>query len=58
MTPLERLLQEAIPTRPAPAVHRQWTKEEQDEHWDELARAIGCSSVERPQQITGSEAAA
>jgi hypothetical protein len=58
MTPLERLMQEAIPTRPASAVHNQWTKEEQDQHWEELARAIGCSSVDRPQRPADSGAAA
>ncbi|MFI1165595.1 hypothetical protein ACH4UM_18765 [Streptomyces sp. NPDC020801] len=48
MTPLERLMQEAIPTRPdpAPKADRQtrlpgwWTPEEQARHWAELGEAI------------------
>lgn len=42
-TPLERLLQEAIPVRPerADGTHSLWTEQEQDRHWDDLCRAIG-----------------
>lgn len=41
MTPLERLLQEDIPTRPTPPPpHRPWTPEEQAQHWADLNEAI------------------
>lgn len=43
MTPLERLLLEAIPQRPAPAtkpVAEPWTPEEQAQHWHDLGEAI------------------
>ena len=43
MSPLERLLQEAIPTRPAPRpkpAHEPWTPEEQAQHWNDLGEAI------------------
>lgn len=56
MTPLQRLLQEAIPTRPAPAPNtprpvepgRYWTPEEQDAHWADLAAALGIPNEPRP----------
>ena len=43
MTPIERLLQEEIPTRPASTTggHSLWTEQEQDRHWDDLCRAVG-----------------
>ena len=43
VTPLERLLLEAIPTRPDPApkpAHEPWTREEQAQHWADLGEAI------------------
>lgn len=43
MTPLERLLAEGIPTRPAPAppsTPRPWTPEEQAQHWADLNAAL------------------
>ena len=43
MSPLERLLAEAIPIRPAPApkpAHEPWTPEEQAQHWADLGEAI------------------
>ncbi|MFD4257755.1 hypothetical protein ACFWR9_08985 [Streptomyces sp. NPDC058534] len=36
MSPLDRLLLEAIPTRPAPPVHEPWTPEEQQRHLTDL----------------------
>lgn len=56
MTPLERLLQEGIPTRPAPAPNtpRQtdtsphWTTAEQDTHWQQLCAAVGATGEQRP----------
>lgn len=54
-TPLDRLLAEQIPTRPPPAEPRprrfptghQWTREQQDAHWNDLCDAVG-SSEQRP----------
>jgi hypothetical protein len=43
MSPLDRLLAEAIPTRPAPApkpAHEPWTPEEQAQHLADLAAAL------------------
>lgn len=42
MTPYERLLVEAIPTRPPPApkATSHWTPEEQARHWADLNEAI------------------
>ncbi|GGR61187.1 hypothetical protein [Streptomyces aurantiogriseus] len=54
MTPLERLLQEAIPTRPDPAppqphtYQQYWTPQEQDTHWRQLAEALGTTNIPRP----------
>lgn len=66
MTPLERLLLEAIPVRPAPALHSrrtpdthsQWTPEEQEWHWQELADGLGIPSEPRPHHPPVAEAAA
>lgn len=64
MTPLERLLQEAIPMRPAPAVHSVWTEQEQDEHWDDLCRAVRAPNYRkhprprRPEERAADEVAA
>ena len=43
MTPIERLLQEEIPTRPASVTGGRslWTEQEQDRHWGDLCRAVG-----------------
>jgi len=49
MTPLERLMQEAIPTRPDRVVHTVWTKQEQDRHWADLADALGVPVAKRPE---------
>jgi hypothetical protein len=43
VTPLERLMQEAIPVRPTPAAkpaHEPWTPEEQAQHRADLDAAI------------------
>ncbi|WP_031096313.1 hypothetical protein [Streptomyces sp. NRRL S-1896] len=41
MSPLERLLAEAIPTRPpAKPAHEPWTPAEQARHWDDLGLAL------------------
>lgn len=55
-TPLERLMAEQIPTRPAPAAPRprrvpaghQWTAEEQDAHWQALCESVGARNEDRP----------
>jgi len=56
MTPMERLLAELIPTRPAPPPHQprqieiahHWTPAEQDAHWAALAHALGIPNEPRP----------
>ncbi|MFI8294466.1 hypothetical protein ACIGCZ_00815 [Streptomyces nigra] len=58
MTPLDRLLLEAVPVRPEPAVHSVWTQHEQDEHWDDLCRAVGTPGMKRPKRPAPSEEAA
>ncbi|MFR0351816.1 hypothetical protein [Streptomyces sediminimaris] len=42
-TPLERLLQEAIPVRleRTDGTHSLWTEQEQDRHWADLCDAVG-----------------
>ncbi|MFF0790397.1 hypothetical protein [Streptomyces spiralis] len=56
-TPFERLMAEAIPTRPPAAPKPEqppprepghWTPEEQDTHWAELCQAIGVTNERRP----------
>lgn len=49
MTPMERLLQEAVPVRPepAPGTHSLWTEQEQDRHWDDLCRAVGAPNYRK-----------
>lgn len=57
MTPLDRLLLEAIPTRPPPAANpdrpppeyvSRWTPAEQDAHWAALCEAVGRPGDPRP----------
>ena len=56
MTPLERLLLEAIPTRPAPLPKPEpppkpiapWTEAEQDAHWAALCEAVDTPGAKRP----------
>ncbi|TXJ78585.1 hypothetical protein E2C11_16390 [Streptomyces lavendulae] len=49
MSPLERLLAEEIPTRPAPAQPwGHWTTEEQDAHWQALCATVGTPDAQRP----------
>lgn len=49
MTRMERLLEEYIPTRPDPAVvHGEWTRQEQDRHWEDLCHAVGRPGEQRP----------
>lgn len=50
MTPLERLLQEEIPTRPVSTtgVHSVWTQQEQDRHWEDLAASVDMPDAKRP----------
>ena len=59
MSPLDRLLLEAIPTRPAPATPGgYWTQAEQDEHWAQLCQAVGAPGTPRPQPASEQPAAA
>ncbi|MEU2339949.1 hypothetical protein ABZ608_41560 [Streptomyces sp. NPDC013172] len=66
MTPIDRLLLEAIPVRPEPApgsprpteVHSLWTPDEQDQHWADLADALGIPSQPRPAHPEPGQAAA
>lgn len=65
LTPMDRLLQEAIPVRPerADGTHSLWTEQEQDRHWDDLCRAIGAPNYRKhprrkPPQTDTSEVAA
>ncbi|MFD5709524.1 hypothetical protein ACFWHW_03865 [Streptomyces pharetrae] len=49
MSPLERLLLEAVPTRPDPAPPRgPWSEEQQNEHWAQLCEAVGTPGAPRP----------
>ncbi|MFF6781399.1 hypothetical protein [Streptomyces sp. NPDC012510] len=58
-TPLERLLAEDIPTRPAPPPNRPrtphssrtWTPAEQDAHWNALREAVGATREQRPTRL-------
>lgn len=62
MTPIERLLQEAVPLRPepAPGTHSLWTEQEQDRHWADLCETVGTPGAKRPERpaLDVSEAAA
>lgn len=49
MNPYDRLLAEAIPTRPEPAQPwGHWTEEQQDAHWADLCHAVGTPDTPRP----------
>ncbi|WP_225840279.1 hypothetical protein [Streptomyces sp. NK08204] len=55
MSPLERLLTEAIPIRPEPAERPApatpggyWTQAEQDAHWTTLCATVGTPDAQRP----------
>lgn len=58
MSPLERLLAEAIPVRPEPApgsparehAPSVWSREQQDAHWLALCRAVGTPDAQRPHE--------
>ncbi|BBC35242.1 hypothetical protein SGFS_065360 [Streptomyces graminofaciens] len=59
-TPLERLLAETIPVRPAPPPNRPqpaeprpspWTPAEQDAHWNALREAVGATREQRPTRL-------
>ena len=65
MSPLERLLQEAIPLRPKPVERPApatpggyWTADEQDEHWEALCRAVNAPNHQRPTQAPAAPHAA
>lgn len=55
-TPYERLMAEAIPTRPRraprpeppPKTVTPWTRDEQNAHWDQLCKAVGTPGATRP----------
>lgn len=60
MTPYERLLAEAIPTRPTPPPEQPqpsqprptaWTAAEQDRHWNDLCDAIAAPHDRRPGRL-------
>ncbi|MGW8703297.1 hypothetical protein ACWGOK_41400 [Streptomyces eurythermus] len=50
MTPMQRLLEEAIPLRPdhAKPANEPWTQVEQDTHWAALCAAVGTPNARRP----------
>ncbi|MEV7154870.1 hypothetical protein AB0N77_09625 [Streptomyces misionensis] len=48
MSPLERLLAEAIPVRPQPATPWGWTQQQQDAHWQALCNTVGTPGAQRP----------
>lgn len=58
MSPLDRLLSEAIPQRPDPAPPRPrpyqqyWTPAERDAHWAALCHAVGTPDAKRPAPTT------
>lgn len=53
MSPLDRLLQEAIPTRPpARPPHEPWTPEEQAQHLAELEAELTALARERRRRPT------
>ncbi|MFM9649848.1 MULTISPECIES: hypothetical protein [Streptomyces] len=53
MSLLDHLIDESIPQRPTPApatppTHRYWTTTEQDQHWQDLCKAVGTPGKPRP----------
>ena len=56
LSPYDRLMAEAIPTRPRPAPKPEpppkpiqpWTRAEQDAHWAALCEAVGTRHARRP----------
>lgn len=59
VSPLDQLLAEAIPVRPAPAQPwSRWTPAEQDAHWNALCRAVGTPGTPRPTHADTSRTAA
>lgn len=50
MSPFERLLQEAIPTRPANPNRQPWTDTDRDNHWAALCHAVGTPGQPRPHE--------
>jgi hypothetical protein len=53
MTTLDDFLAEAIPHRPTPPTpepptHHYWTPAEQDQHWQDLCKAVGTPGRPRP----------
>lgn len=62
MTALDDLIAETVPHRPDPAPPRPrdyqptWTPAEQDQHWQDLCKAVGTPKAQRPHR-TGQNAA-
>ncbi|MEU3529381.1 hypothetical protein AB0E62_37010 [Streptomyces sp. NPDC038707] len=60
MSPLDRLLAETIPIRPAPPpgspardqTPSHWTPQQQDAHWQALCAAVGTPGAPRPTEHT------
>jgi hypothetical protein len=50
MSPLDRLLAEAIPIRPANPHRQPWTQQQQDAHWAALCHAVGTPDTPRPNE--------
>jgi hypothetical protein len=50
VSPLDRLLAEAIPIRPANPHRQPWTQADRDAHWAALCRAVGTPGTPRPGQ--------
>ncbi|WP_411078485.1 hypothetical protein [Streptomyces sp. cmx-10-25] len=52
MSPMERLMQEAVPVRPerADGTLGLWTQQDQDRHWNDLCEAMRVPGQQRPTQ--------
>ncbi|MGW5430389.1 hypothetical protein ACWET9_24735 [Streptomyces sp. NPDC004059] len=48
MSPLDRLLTEAIPIRPTNPARQPWTDADRDAHWNALCTAVGTPGTPRP----------